>query len=923
MASMDTLWPTYEAKMKAEGLNAAAIAAFKYNFQVLVSGASTMIPESAISSVDSLPDLETLDITAKPELLKQTVMLKLNGGLGTGMGLDKAKSLLPVTEGNTFLDLIAKQVGKMRSEFKTDLAFMLMNSFSTSSDTLKYLSKYKDLEAAGLGLEFVQNKAPKVTEKDLTPADWPAERGHEWCPPGHGDLYPAMLGSGTLDKLLEKGFKYMFVSNSDNLGASMDLKVLTYFADSKAPFMMEVADRTDADKKGGHLAKDNATGGLTLRESAQCPDEDEKAFQDVSKYKFFNTNNLWVDLVALKATFDKNGGAIPLPVMKNGKTVDPRDKKSTKVIQLETAMGAAISCFDGAIALRVPRSRFAPVKTTNDLIALRSDAYTLTPDSRIQLAPARKGVPPNIKLDGAYKFVDAMDTLTPNGTPSLIGCEKLVVEGKVEFAKGVVIKGNVTIKNSSDVKKVVAAGVYENTKVDLTDAPAAAAAADCSSCAIMDIRAREIFDSRGNPTVEVDLCTELALFRAAVPSGASTGIYEALELRDGDKSRLLGKGVLKAVANVNDIIAPKLIGMDVRQQEKIDKLMVETLDGTKNEWGWSKSKLGANAILAVSMAVCRAGAAHNQMPLYKHIAQLAGKPTDKFVMPVPSFNVINGGSHAGNRLACQEFMILPVGASSFKEAMIMGAEVYHNLKSVIKKKYGQDACNVGDEGGFAPNVQDNNEALDVLMEALEKSGHAGKVKIGTDVAASEFYNADTKLYDLDFKNESSPPEMKKTAAQLVDYYKVWLGKYPLVSIEDPFDQDDWDAYKLFMDAVGKDVQVVGDDLLVTNPNRIKKALEVGACNALLCKVNQIGSITESIEAVNMCQAAGWGVMVSHRSGETEDSFIADLVVGLRTGEIKTGAPCRSERLAKYNQLLRIEEELGSLCTFAGASFRCP
>merc|ERR1712013_412694 len=323
------------------------------------------------------------------------------------------------------------------------------------------------------------------------------------------------------------------------------------------------------------------------------------------------------------------------------------------------------------------------------------------------------------------------------------------------------------------------------------------------------------------------------------------------------------------------------------------------------------------------MAICRAGAASMQIPLYEYIAYLSGRPTDKFVMPVPSFNVINGGSHAGNRLACQEFMILPVGARTFKEAMVIGAEVYHTLKGCIKKRYGQDACNVGDEGGFAPNVQDNNEALDVLMEALEKSGHKEKVKIGTDVAASEFYNAETQKYDLDFKNPNSPDSMKKSTDELIEYYKVWLAKYPLVSIEDPFDQDDWDAYKKFMDAVGKDVQVVGDDLLVTNPKRIKKGMEVGACNALLCKVNQIGSITESIEAVTMCQNAGWGVMVSHRSGETEDTFIADLVVGLRAGEIKTGAPCRSERLAKYNQLIHIEEELGPRATFAGEKFRFP
>merc|ERR1712125_147537 len=326
---------------------------------------------------------------------------------------------------------------------------------------------------------------------------------------------------------------------------------------------------------------------------------------------------------------------------------------------------------------------------------------------------------------------------------------------------------------------------------------------------------------------------------------------------------------------------------DVTQQKQIDDLMVQTLDGTTNEWGWSKSKLGANAILAVSMAVCRAGAAASEMPLYQYIAKLAGKPTDRFVMPVPSFNVINGGSHAGNRLACQEFMIVPIGADTFKDALIIGAEVYHTLKGVIKKKYGQDACNVGDEGGFAPSVQDNNEALDVLMEAIKKSGHESKVKIGTDVAASEFWM----------------PEIGK-------YYMDWFKKYPFVSIEDPFDQDDWAAYSEFCKMAGKDVQIVGDDLLVTNVKRISKALDCGACNALLLKVNQIGSISESIAAANMSMRAGWGVMVSHRSGETEDSFIADLVVGLRTGEIKTGAPCRSERLAKYNQLLRIEEELG-------------
>jgi len=465
---------------------------------------------------------------------------------------------------------------------------------------------------------------------------------------------------------------------------------------------------------------------------------------------------------------------------------------------------------------------------------------------------------------------------------------------------------------------------YSNRLVDLACHMAVVDGIVPKSAKVVSIKAREIFDSRGNPTVEVDLLTDMHLFRAAVPSGASTGVYEALELRDGDKKRLLGKGVLKAVDNVNNIIAPALVGMDVTKQTEIDKLMVEIMDGTQNDWGWSKSTLGANAILAVSMAMCRAGAASMQIPLYEYIAYLAGRPTDKFVMPVPCLNVINGGSHAGNRLACQEFMILPVGASSFREALNVGCEVYHKLKDVIKKKYGQDACNVGDEGGFAPSVQDNNEALDVLMDAINQSGHASKVKLGTDVAASEFL-IDGK-YNLDFKNpekDKIKPEMIKTSDELSDYFMEWFKKYPFVSIEDPFDQDDWAAYSKFQARVGDSMQVVGDDLLVTNPKRVQKGIDGAACNALLLKVNQIGSITESIEAANMAMRTGWGVMVSHRSGETEDSFIADLVVGLRTGQIKTGAPCRSERLAKYNQLLRIEEELGPKAVYAGVNFRNP
>ncbi|XP_033097801.1 alpha-enolase-like isoform X1 [Anneissia japonica] len=430
---------------------------------------------------------------------------------------------------------------------------------------------------------------------------------------------------------------------------------------------------------------------------------------------------------------------------------------------------------------------------------------------------------------------------------------------------------------------------------------------------ITRIHAREIFDSRGNPTVEVDLTTEHGMFRAAVPSGASTGIYEALELRDKDPKRFLGKGVLKAVANINDTIAPHLIEkkFDVTCQKMIDSAML-ALDGTEN-----KSKLGANAILGVSLAVCKAGAAAKGVPLYQHIADLAGNM--EVILPVPAFNVINGGSHAGNKLAMQEFMILPTGAENFKEAMRIGCEVYQTLKKVIKERYGQDATNVGDEGGFAPNIQDNMEGLELLKVAIAKAGYTDKIEIGMDVAASEFYK-DGK-YDLDFKNKQSDPSKWLTGPQLADLYMEFIDKYPVVSIEDAFDQDDWENWSKFTSRVS--IQVVGDDLTVTNPKRIQTAVSSKACNCLLLKLNQIGSITESIEACQLAQSNGWGVMVSHRSGETEDTTIADLVVGLCTGQIKTGAPCRSERLAKYNQILRIEEELGSKAKFAGKRFRNP
>uniref|UniRef100_A0A7S1U2I2 phosphopyruvate hydratase n=1 Tax=Phaeomonas parva TaxID=124430 RepID=A0A7S1U2I2_9STRA len=430
---------------------------------------------------------------------------------------------------------------------------------------------------------------------------------------------------------------------------------------------------------------------------------------------------------------------------------------------------------------------------------------------------------------------------------------------------------------------------------------------------VTDVVAREILDSRGNPTVEVDITTKDGKFTASVPSGASTGAYEACELRDGGE-RYGGKGTLQAVSNVVDKIKPAILGMDVTAQSDIDQVMID-LDGTDN-----KANLGANAILGVSLAVAKAGAAASGVPLYKHFANLAGN--DKLTLPVPSFNVINGGSHAGNKLAFQEFMLLPTGAKSFSEAMQIGTEVYHALRGVIKKKYGIDATNVGDEGGFAPGIQSNVEGVELLMESIAKAGYTGKVQIGMDVASSEFHTPDGR-YDLDFKTKDNDGSEVITGEQLGDLYKDLCNQFPIISIEDPFDEDDWDNYSPFTAAIGDRVQVVGDDLLVTNVTKIAEAAEKKACNALLLKVNQIGSVTESIEAVKMSKRNGWGVMTSHRSGETEDNYIADLAVGLCTGQIKTGAPCRSERLAKLNQLLRIEEELGEGAEYAGLNYRKP
>ncbi|MCJ1405039.1 hypothetical protein MMC11_008265 [Xylographa trunciseda] len=431
---------------------------------------------------------------------------------------------------------------------------------------------------------------------------------------------------------------------------------------------------------------------------------------------------------------------------------------------------------------------------------------------------------------------------------------------------------------------------------------------------ISKIHARQVYDSRGNPTVEVDVVTETGLHRAIVPSGASTGSHEACELRDGDKSKWAGKGVTKAVKNVNETIAPALIAekIDVKDQPAIDAFL-NKLDGTEN-----KTNLGANAILGVSLAVAKAAAAEKKVPLYQHVSDLAGtkKP---FVLPVPFMNVLNGGSHAGGRLAFQEFMIVPNNAPTFDEALRQGSETYQILKSLAKKKYGQSAGNVGDEGGVAPDIQTADEALDLITEAIEKAGYTGKMNIAMDVASSEFYKTEEKKYDLDFKNPDSDKSKWVTYEELADMYKKLATKYPIVSIEDPFAEDDWEAWSYFFKT--SDFQIVGDDLTVTNITFIKKAIELKACNALLLKVNQIGTLTESIQAAKDAYGAGWGVMVSHRSGETEDVTIADIAVGLRCGQIKTGAPARSERLAKLNQILRIQEELGDKAVYAGKEFR--
>lgn len=424
------------------------IRAFEHNVGILKGGARMMIPEDDIRPIEALPKLEELPTAEESEarsLLQAAVIIKLNGGLGTGMGLQKAKSLLEVRDGLNFLDLTARQILALREKFGMPLQFLLMNSFSTSADTREFLTKYPDLGDPA-SLEFLQSKAPKLDENSMEPIEWPADPSHEWCPPGHGDLYPAILSSGKLDELLAVGVRYAFVSNSDNLGATLNLDLLNHLAKSKAPFMMEVTRRTEADNKGGHLAVRKSDGGLLLRESAQCPKENKEAFENVDTHRYFNTNNLWINLESLKQALDAQGGFLPLAVIRNAKTVDPRKKDSPKVIQLETAMGAAISCFDGAIAVDVPRTRFAPVKTTGDLLTLRSDVYVVTDDFRLELHPDRNNVPPVVKLDSDhYKLVDQLEAAIVNGVPSLIKCDRLEVTGKMVFEAGAEFEGKVSL----------------------------------------------------------------------------------------------------------------------------------------------------------------------------------------------------------------------------------------------------------------------------------------------------------------------------------------------------------------------------------------------------------------------------------------------------------------------------------------------
>lgn len=454
----------FRRKMENAQVSEPAIRSFERNYELLLRDETGAIGEDSIAPVESLPTLTEISEPAKPDvaLLRECAVLKLNGGLGTSMGLERAKSLLPVREGLTFLDLIVRQILHFREVTGTGLRFLLMNSFSTSADSLAALSRYPELGDLS-AIELMQNKIPKVDAGTLRPAEWPANPALEWCPPGHGDLYSVLAANETLDRLLADGIRYVFVSNSDNLGATLDPSLLAWFARSGAPFAMEVTARTESDRKGGHLAL--REGRLILRESAQCPDEDMDHFQDIGRHRYFNTNNLWLRLERLRDALEASGGFLPLPLIRNRKNIDPRDKTSLEVFQLETAMGAAIECFEDAAAVDVPRTRFAPVKTTADLLTLRSDAYEIAEDGSVMLAAECCGIPPKVVLDGKYKLVDQLEFALETGVPSLKRCRSLQVSGPVHFAPGVVLEGEVLIENATDDWREVSAGVYRDERV--------------------------------------------------------------------------------------------------------------------------------------------------------------------------------------------------------------------------------------------------------------------------------------------------------------------------------------------------------------------------------------------------------------------------------------------------------------------------
>jgi UDP-N-acetylglucosamine pyrophosphorylase len=463
--SVEKSFAPFRQKMQAAGLSESAIRAFRGSYAALLAGETGMIPENTIAPAKDLPCADELmppDANRASALLKQSVLIKLNGGLGTGMGLEKAKSLLPVRGEDTFLDLIARQILRMRAQTGSEVPqFMLMNSFSTSADTAAHLDARFPQLGGRKKWELMQNKVPKVLADSKEPATWPSNPDQEWCPPGHGDIYACLAGSGWLDRLLNDGVRYAFVSNSDNLGATLNPAILAWFADSGMPFVMEVTRRTESDKKGGHLAVRLRDGRFLLRESAQCLKDDEVHFRNIDLHRYFNTNNLWIDLKALKTALEANDGLIPLPPIMNKKTVDPRDGSSPAVIQVETAMGAAIECFEGAGAIEVSRVRFAPVKTTSDLLAVRSDAYELTDDFCLRLHPSRNGQPPHLQLDAKLcKLVDGLEKNFPH-TPSLLHCRSFQMHGPIECGAGVVFKGDAQIHNHSDAPVKLKAGVHE------------------------------------------------------------------------------------------------------------------------------------------------------------------------------------------------------------------------------------------------------------------------------------------------------------------------------------------------------------------------------------------------------------------------------------------------------------------------------